>query len=236
MRHSEDSIYDVAEGKAEERVLLLMLPGAKNTPQQLVDNGFISALRERQQGVDVLALDAHADSYLNRAEIEGQLHDTLDAARAYGYDRIWLLGISLGGTGAMICAIQRTAEIEGMFLLAPFLGTRGIIAEVVAAGGLNNWQAGEVGKRDHERALLDQIREKALDADKFPAIFLGYGSEDRYRGASMVLSERLPPNRVIVNPGGHDWETWKTLWGNMLDKQPFASRPTTSTAKVMLSD
>lgn len=236
MRHSEHSIYDVAERKAEDRILLLMLPGAKNTPQQLVDNGFISALRERQQGVDVLALDAHADSYLNRAEIEDQLHDTLDAAHAHGYNRIWLLGISLGGTGAMICAMQRTAEIEGMCLLAPFLGTRGLIAEVVAAGGLNRWRAGEVGKRDHERALLDQIRKETLDADKFPVIFLGCGSEDRYRGASQMLAELLPPDRVIVKPGGHDWETWKTLWGIMLDKQPFEVRPTTSTAKDMLSE
>lgn len=230
MRCSENSIYDVAEGKVEERILLLMLPGAKNTPQQLVENGFISALRERKQGVDVLALDAHADAYLNRAEIERQLHDTLDAARAHGYDRIWLLGISLGGTGAMICAIQRTAEIDGIFLLAPFLGTRGMIAEVVAAGGLNHWQAGEIRSRDHERALLKHIRQKALDADKFPAIFLGFGSEDRYRGASMILSELLPPDRVVVNAGGHDWETWKALWGMMLDKQPFGSRPKTSIA------
>ena len=200
-----------------------MLPGAKNTPQQLVENGFIRALRERSLPVDVLALDAHVDLYLDRSEIERLLHHMLDEAKAHGYRRIWLLGISLGGSGSMICATQRTAEIEGMFLLAPFLGTRGIIAEVEAAGGLQHWHAGEIGSRDHERTLLEQIQRSLLGADEFPAIYLGFGSKDRYRGASMVLSEHLPPHCVIMKAGGHDWETWKELWDLLLDKQPFAT-------------
>ena len=121
----------------------------------------------------------------------------------------------------MICATQRTAEIEGLILLAPFLGTRGVIAEVEAAGGLQSWQAGEIGGRDHERALLRRIQHIQFDADKFPPIYLGYGSEDRYRGASIMLSKRLPRQRVAVVSGGHDWETWNVLWRSLLDKQPF---------------
>jgi pimeloyl-ACP methyl ester carboxylesterase len=215
-------IHDVAPDVDGERILLLMLPGAKNTPQQLVEYGFIRELRERKLPVDVLALDAHVDLYLERADIERVLHQALDEARVYGYRRIWLLGISLGGSGAMICATQRTAEIEGIFLLAPFLGTRGIIAEVEAAGGLHHWRAGDIGSRDHERVLLEQIRHITEGANGFPPIYLGYGSEDRYRGASMVLAERMEQPRVSVVPGGHDWETWIVLWRRLLGKQPFA--------------
>jgi hypothetical protein len=222
MQLQTDFIHDVAPDVEGERILLLMLPGAKNTPQQLVENGFIRELRERRLPVDVLALDAHVDLYLERADIERVLHQALDEARANGYRRIWLLGISLGGSGAMICATQRTAEIEGIFLLAPFLGTRGIIAEVEAAGGLGNWRAGDIGSRDHERVLLEQIRRHTQHADGFPPIYLGYGSEDRYRGASMVLAERLAQPRVSVVPGGHDWDTWILLWRRLLGKQPFA--------------
>ncbi|MBU1425350.1 MAG: alpha/beta hydrolase [Gammaproteobacteria bacterium] len=215
-------IHDIAPDVAGERILLLMLPGAKNTPQQLVDYGFIRELRERRLPVDVLALDAHVDLYLERADIERVLHHTLDEARTHGYRRIWLLGISLGGSGAMICATQRTADIEGIFLLAPFLGTRGIIAEVEAAGGLQHWRAGEIGMRDHERMLLEQIQCITPDAGGFPPIYLGYGSEDRYRGASIMLAEGVPQARVSVAPGGHDWETWIVLWRRLLGKQPFA--------------
>lgn len=221
MQLQTDSIHDVAPAAAGERILLLMLPGAKNTPQQLVDNGFIRALRERGLPVDVLALHAHVDLYLDRADIERLLHHTLDEVRAHGYRRIWLLGISLGGSGAMICATQRTPEIEGVFRLAPFLGTRGLIAEVEAAGGLRHWQAGGIEPRDHERALLEHIQRSPLDADNFPPVYLGYGSEDRYRGASIMLSERLPHHRVTAMPGGHDWKTWIALWHTLLDKQPL---------------
>lgn len=182
-----DHIFDAAPGAAGERILLLMLPGAKNTPQQLVDNGFIRALRERELPVDVLALHAHVDLYLDRGDIERVLHGTLDEVRAQGYRRIWLLGISLGGSGAMICATQRPTEIERVFLLAPFLGTRGIIAEVGAAGGLQLWCAGEIAPRDHERALLDKIKQAPIQGDDFPAIYLGYGQEDRYAAASNFI-------------------------------------------------
>ncbi|HLP98904.1 MAG TPA: hypothetical protein VK149_10700 [Sideroxyarcus sp.] len=222
MRLHTDFIHDVAPVADGERILLLMLPGAKNTPQQLAENGFIRALRKRKLPVDVLALNAHVDLYLERADIERVLHHTLDEVRTQGYRRIWLLGISLGGSGAMICATQRTPEIEGVFLMAPFLGTRGLIAEVEAAGGLHCWQAGEIDARDHERALLQQIQRSVLDdAGSLPPIHLGYGSEDRYRGASIMLARHLPQQRVTVLPGGHDWETWAALWQVLLEKTPL---------------
>ncbi len=225
MRLPTNAIYDIAPIASGDNILLIMLPGARNTPRHLSENGFVQALRERNLPVDVLALDAHADLYLDRADIEQLLHQTLDAARKHGYRRIWLLGISLGGSGAMICATQRTAQIEGLFLLAPFLGTRGIVAEVEAAGGLAGWRPGEIGNRDYERALLERIRCSPIGSDKFPAVYLGFGQDDRYRGGSMLLLKRISPQHVVTTTGGHDWETWKALWNMMLDKKPFVVSP-----------
>ncbi len=221
MRLPTNAIYDIAPIASGDNILLIMLPGARNTPRHLSENGFVQALRERNLPVDVLALDAHADLYLDRADIEQLLHQTLDAAPIHGYRRIWLLGISLGGSGAMICATQRTAEIEGLFLLAPFLGTRGIVAEVEAAGGLTGWWPGEIGNRDYERALLERIRCSPIGSEEFPVVYLGFGQDDRYRGASMLLLKRISPQFVVTRTGGHDWETWTALWNMMLDKKPF---------------
>ena len=221
MRLQTHFILDTASSTTGERVLLLMLPGAKNTPQQLVENGFIRALRDRNLPVDVLALDTHVDLYLDRKDIERVLHQALDEIRAQGYQRIWVLGISLGGSGAMICATQRSAEIEGVFLLAPFLGTRGLIAEVEAAGGLHHWRSGEIEARDHERALLAEVQRCLWGGAGFPGIYLGYGGDDRYRGASLLLAEHLPAHQVSQLQGGHDWETWIRLWGGLLDSVTF---------------
>lgn len=222
MHFPVDHIFDAAPGAAEERILLLMLPGAKNTPRQLVEHGFIRALRERDLPVDVLALHAHADLYLD-GEVDALLREAFRQIAVQGYKRIWLLGISLGGSGAMMGVVKGMAPIEGVFLIAPFLGTRGIIAEVRKAGGLPHWDAGEIAPRDHERRLLHHLRH-AVQARALPQIHLGFGSEDHYRGASDLLAAHLPPQRVTVLPGGHDWETWGGLWRLQLAGAPFVHR------------
>ncbi len=179
-------------------------------------------MRERGLPVDVMALDAHADHYLERTHIERLLHATLDDVKARGYRRIWLMGISLGGLGSMLCVTQRGADIEGAVLLAPFLGTSGIIAEVAAAGGLRCWQLEEGGAADCERAFLAQLQDYPLHAPHAAQVFLGYGTEDRFLAASTLLAACLPQQRVLALPGGHDWETWQRLWHVLLDRLPFS--------------
>jgi pimeloyl-ACP methyl ester carboxylesterase len=213
------AICDWAPAQRQERIALIMLPGAKNNPQQFLEHGFIRALRRRNLAVDAMMLDAHEDYYLERDDIEQLMLETFDAVKARGYRRIWMMGISLGGLGSMLCAMRRKADIEGMLLLAPFLGTRGIVAEVAAAGGL--LQGGLAGSADMERRFLAELG-SAIAADDFPVIYLGYGLDDRFLGASELLSACLPPQRVLATPGGHDWETWRRLWEGLLDKEPFA--------------
>lgn len=216
MKFEVDFIHDIAPEGGQERTLLLMLPGAKNTPQQLSENGFIREVRQRRLPVDVLALHAHADLYLS-GEVDALLREAFRHIAAQGYKRIWLLGISLGGSGAMMSVVKSMAEIEKVFLIAPFLGTRGLIAEATRAGGLMHWDAGEIPPRDHERRLLHLVRH-GIQSAGLPTILLGYGSEDHYRGASDLLAAHLPQQRSVVRPGGHDWETWRTLWGELLDR------------------
>jgi pimeloyl-ACP methyl ester carboxylesterase len=215
----ESAIFDRAPQRHGDRIALVMLPGAKNTPQQFMEHGFIRALRERDLAVDAMALNAHENYYLDRKEIEMLLLDALDEVKAMGYRRVWMLGISLGGLGAMLSTLQRMADIEGLLLLAPFLGTRGIVAEVAAAGGLQ--QGGLEAGGDMERQFLAELGTAIADAS-FPGIYLGYGLGDRFLGASELLSACLPPHRVLTASGGHDWDTWRRLWNGLLDKQPFA--------------
>lgn len=203
------------------RTVLLMLPGARNSPQELAEQGFIRAVRERNVPVDVFALDAHVDYYLDRSNIERLLQGTLDEVSAQGYRRIWLMGISLGGLGALLCATRRPADIEGLVLLAPYLGTTGIIAEVLAAGGLDCWGLGDGDESDHERAFLAELQGCHFGEASFPKIYLGYGREDRFLASAQLLLSRLPQERVLALAGGHDWGTWNRLWNGLLERNPF---------------
>ncbi|TCV87468.1 alpha/beta fold hydrolase [Sulfurirhabdus autotrophica] len=213
-----DSIIDIAPGVTGSRDVLVLLPGAKDRPQDFVGHGFIQAVRERNLPIDVVAVDAHVDYYLEGNIVETLRHDIISALQEKKYCRIWVLGISIGGLGALSFARKYPALVEGVFLLAPFLGVRGTIAEVVRAGGLNNWNPGYIAPEDHERERLAWLKTFPSSEVPMPNIYLGYGKEDRYAPASILLAERLPPHHVLALNGGHDWQTWIALWRGLLDK------------------
>ncbi len=219
---SMHAIHDLAPQPGTNRIMLVMLPGAKALPQDLVQHGFVRALRERGLPIDVVAVEAHLGYYLERSLSSHLTHDIIAPARARNYQRIWLMGISLGGMGALIYAREHPADIEGVILLAPFLGARGTIAEVVCAGGLARWQSGAIKADDDERQLLAWLKAYQPAAAASPRIFLGYGREDRFAAASKLLVERLPAAQVVAIAGGHDWATWIRLWQHLLDQDLFS--------------
>jgi pimeloyl-ACP methyl ester carboxylesterase len=226
-----DAIYDVERQPADGRIMLIMLPGVKDRPEDLVQHGFMRALRERKLPVDVAAVDAHLGYYLERNFIVRLNEDIIAPARAKGYKRIWLMGISLGGMGSLIYAREFGAQIEGVMLLAPFLGTRGTIAEVARAGGFEQWQAGAVKPDDDERSLLAWLKEYQPSNRALPRIWLGYGQDDRFAPASELLAQRLPAAQVLAIAGGHDWATWIDLWQRLLTRDPFSGTQSTAGAR-----
>ena len=214
-----DVIYDNAPGGAK-RVLLILLPGAKDRPQDFVQWGFIRALRERNLAVDVAAVDAHIDYYFEQSIVERLRRDIVAPARAQGYEQIWLLGISLGGMGCLLYLREHPADIDGAVLLAPFLGSRGTIAEVVGAGDFQRWTL-ESKADDDERLFLAWLQAYPFHDSASPKIYLGYGADDRFAPASKWLAALLPPSNVAAIPGGHDWRTWLALWVNLQDRKLF---------------
>lgn len=220
---SMDVIYDRAPSHSADRIMLVMLPGAKARPQDLVAHGFVRALRERDLAVDVVAVDAHLGYYLDGSFSARLRDDVIAPALAGNCRRIWLMGISLGGMGSLTYAHEHPAQIEGVILLAPFLGLRGTIAEVVSAGGLAHWHPGTLKADDDERHLLAWVKTfNPAAAAASPAIYLGYGTEDRFAAASRLLAARLPVSRVTTGVGGHDWPTWLDLWQRLLDQGLFS--------------
>ena len=182
--------------------LLVMLPGADMHAEEFRTNGFLDG----DGPVDRIAIETGMECYLDEISV-ALLHDqVIVPAQARGTVRIWLVGISLGGMGALLYAQAHPDRIAGTILMAPFIGSRGLIAEVVRAGGLRHWHPADLTTA--ERRLLFWLG----SGDGLPDMRLGYGTDDRFAAAHRLLADLLPAERVVTAPGGHDWPTWRTLW------------------------
>jgi pimeloyl-ACP methyl ester carboxylesterase len=132
-------IYHSPRGDGPGRALLVMLPGMGMKADDFAAHGFVSAVHARGLPLDILAAQPELDTYLE-GRIDRVLHHTLiEPAMARGYARLWLLGISLGGMGALLYTAAQLAVVAGLVLLAPFLWTPGTIAELSSAGGITAW-------------------------------------------------------------------------------------------------
>jgi pimeloyl-ACP methyl ester carboxylesterase len=209
-----------APGRSRPPALLVMLPGVGIEPDEFAAHGFIDAVRERSH-IDVAAAGPDVDLYLDGAIVAALRQAVVVPALAEGYRRIWFLGLSLGGMGALLLARRHAADIAGIVLLAPFLGTPGMVAEVVRAGGLAAWQPGAIAPNDGERQMLAWLKQHVA-ASRPPVLHLGYGRDDRFAAGHAMLAAALPAARVHVSDGGHDWPAWTRQWRQILATDPFA--------------
>jgi pimeloyl-ACP methyl ester carboxylesterase len=217
-------IGDLAPAPDAARVLLVMLPGAYMSAEDFISHGFVAALGRYDWPIDVIAVETGIDRYLDNCIAERLNHELIMPALARGYRRIWLLGISLGGMGALLHAQAHPKTVEGILLLSPFLGTRGLIAEIAEAGGLRHWP-GVRQAPTYEQSLLTSLRQYQADDESWAKMLLAYGVDDRFAAAHRLLAELLPQDRVFTAAGGHDWETWTALWHRMLRSAPFGILP-----------
>jgi pimeloyl-ACP methyl ester carboxylesterase len=209
-------LFDPASADRPADDLLVLFPGAGMCAEDFRSHGFIAAVRRQAWPVDVLAVDTGVDFYLE-AEVARRLSDSI--RRPPG--RLWLAGISLGGLGALLYAQAFPAEVAGLLLIAPFIGSRGLIVEVEQAGGFTGWDCGEASLP--ERDLLVWLKSYREGATGYPPIHLAYGTEDRFSAAHRLLGTLLPDERILTREGGHDWQTWERLWDDLLLSKPFAA-------------
>lgn len=200
--------------------LLVMLPGAYSRPDEFLHEGFVRAVHERGVLADVLLVDAHVGYYAEKSIVERLHADVIEPALAQGYAHIWLVGISIGGFGSLIYSEARPQGISGVVTIGPYLGKPRLIDEIAAQGGLRSWVAppGPLGVDDADQVVWRWLQ---TDAATRPAVFLGYGREDRFSVSHRLLAGSLPPHRVFTATGGHDWAPWLAVWKNILDAMPL---------------
>lgn len=204
---------DWAQQGRESDTLIVMLPGRRSGEGDFRENGFIDLVRDK--GMDALSVNAHFGYYRNRS-ITRRLHeDVIKPARELGYTQIWLMGISLGGFGAILYAEDYPEGVDGMFLLAPFTGAREISEEIRNDGGLLAWNREFDSSKDYERRTWRRLQIE-ISKQNPPNVVLAYGNRDRFADANAVIAEALPESHVFTLEGGHNWTAWKPLWQNIL--------------------
>ncbi len=209
------------------RCLVVFLPGFGDDAYGFVNRGFTDAFRARGMAVDSISTGATFGYYMRRTLLVRLREDVLVPARARGYEQIWVVGVSMGGLGALLLARDQDAAgtpLAGLYLLAPYLGDEGLLREIARAGGVARWEPGNVNPDDYQRDLWRYLKRVTSSPASAPAIYLGAGDGDRLGYGHRVLAAALPAGHVFTTPGGHDWGPWSILWTRFLDETDFRDR------------
>jgi len=199
-------------GHKRNKTLIIFLPGIDDLAEDFERRGFIQEMHRQRVAADAVAVDAHYGYYATRVIFERLTDDVIASAHVAGYEEIWLAGISLGGFGAASYAVRHAKRINGVLLLAPYLGDKALIREITDAGGVHEWTPGEVAQSDFQRSLWAWIKQHVSTKDPTLQLYVGYGKSDMFANANALLADLLPEERVFAIPGRHDWRTWKQIW------------------------
>jgi hypothetical protein len=195
---------------------IVCLPGAYDGVEAFLSAGFDASVRARGLNADLVFVEPQLAHLTDRGFRERLRSEFLMPARADGCRTLWLAGISLGGFIALDYASCHPQDLDGVCLLAPYLGSRIVTREIARAAEAGGRPSDALAEFAEERRIWRFVQERPAG---HPALYLGYGREDRFAAAHELLAHSLPPQAVGVAPGGHDWETFARLWVNFLDSR-----------------
>lgn len=208
-------------GPGAARTLIVFLPGISDLAKDYARYGFIEAVQHKGWSADLVVVDAHYGYYANRSILDRLHEDVFEPAKMLGYQNRWVVGISLGGFGALLYTSRHDTDVTGVVAIAPYLGKPAVVEEITAAGGIRNWRPNTLGEHDYERQVWAWLKQYGDPDTQGPALCLAYGERDTFVEAHRVLGAILPPEQVFVESGAHDWTTWQKLWHAILASDVF---------------
>lgn len=212
------------DASARRDCLVVMMPGMLNVPDDYFGRGFVADAVAASRRCDLVAIDSHW-GYFEAGTLARRVGaDVLRVAEARGYRHIWILGVSMGGLGAVMVAREHAARIDGLVLLGPFLGGDDLTRSIEDAGGLAAWVPDEHDRsrfRSEQVAVWDWLRVYATEPSRRPPLFVGAGVDDGVASGVRLLEPHLPPERHGVTEGGHDWDGLRILWRRLLVSPPW---------------
>ncbi|MBE0582418.1 MAG: alpha/beta hydrolase [Desulfofustis sp.] len=213
------TLYYQADQPPRTKNMIIFLRGRGGSHEDFAAEGFVEAVRVRRLPADMAAPNAHFGYYLGETLIPRLKEDVIEPARRDGYEQFWLVGVSMGGLGALLYAREHPEDVAGVYIISPFLGWSGILKEIEEAGGLRSWEPGPYDPdQDWQRMLWHWLQQGAAGQQELPLLYLGYGTDDPYLAGQSLLAAILPTDRVFAIPGDHTAKTMEELWRIFLDR------------------
>lgn len=226
--------FEPLSGPQAARGAIVILPGFGDEPETFRKHGFVAALRAAAPGFDIYGADAHFGYYRKGMLVSRLGEDVIEPLRKRGYRELWLAGASMGGHGAVGFAREHPSLVTGLLLFAPYFGSRSVVAEVEAAGGLCKYDAPRQKPDDAETFARENflwLREQAC-GNREVSLWLAVGSQDRLLRANRLLGDALERDHLTVVPGGHGWEVWTRAVSQLAARAVATRTPLSATADL----
>ena len=207
-------IHPGAPGAPRER-LLVLLTGSFSEPEDFVREGFLEAARAHGVASRVVLAQARAAWFADGSIVRRLREQVVEPARREGFTHVWLAGISIGALAALCYAARHEADLRGIVLISPYPATREVLREMEAAGGPGRWKPVIPPEGDLEREAWLWLA--GSNGGRAP-VHCYFASGDRFAPGQRLMAETLAPERVRELPGGHDWNAWRALWHEFLDR------------------
>ncbi len=192
------------ERAAGNEKLLLLMPGLGDDLDSFIDNRVAQRFVAACSGYDVLYVDAYLAYYRNHSlpvRLENDVFSQIS-----DYKKKVILGVSMGGFGAVLSARDFNDQVDGLVLVAPFLGDEEVLKRIAAAGGVRRWQMQDSSEQ-YER-LWSWIKANANSPLLSEHTFLLTGDQDAMYESHQLLRPLLRNGYFRVVHGGHKWKVW----------------------------
>lgn len=200
----------VSPAGAKGSTLIVFLHGRGGAPEDFEKARFPQIASDAGVKAEMLLVVAHDGYYKDRTILTRLREDVVGPARKRG-QKVWLVGVSMGGTGALLYARRHPGEVEGVLALAPFLGSGREIREILDAGGIDSWSPG-----DQEEVFPWEVwawlKKRPESQGTGSLIYVSYGTGDDLARAGRLLAAVLPKERLSITHGGHNYRAWARLW------------------------
>lgn len=196
--------------------LIILLGGISTSVEYFEQHGWTEKLKQRYPEYSLVVPELHYGYIVKDIYSKRLYEDIILPAKQRGIQSIWLVGISLGGLGAILTSDYSNNDIDRLYLLSPFLGNGAVQKQIRQVGSLKKWQAKSTVGDTWEYKLWTHIKDITESNTENIPIYMGYGKQDSMRGLK-YLAAALPEKQVISLSGGHKDAVFTMLFERMLE-------------------